>query len=225
MTRLFSANSASPGEPRATPRRSWLRRPRLLAPLAAVAVVAGAAGAAGATWQLDRAHQDQQISREQARLSSDVFQLDQNAMTLNPARFLSSELRTMQRALSAEMSAWAAQRQAGCPERSEGVGPVDRDAGAVVSGQISMQSVIQNLHGDLARVRHNVSAVKRDVAAIRSLGGQVVRSPSSAIYLGTKALRDTNQATRVLYNQGSAMAERATMIAREAQILSIKAHC
>jgi hypothetical protein len=110
MRRLFWANSASPGEPRATPRRSWLRRPRLLASLAAVAIVAGAAGAAGATWQLDRAHQDQQISREQARLSSDVFQLDQNAMTLNPARFLSSELATMQRALSAEMSARTAQR-------------------------------------------------------------------------------------------------------------------
>ena len=61
--------------------RPWLRRHWFLVSLSAVAIAAGAGGAGFATWQVHQVSL-RQVSWDQARLSSDVLQLDQNATAL-----------------------------------------------------------------------------------------------------------------------------------------------
>ena len=207
------------------PRRSWPRRHRFAASLSAVAVLAGAAGAAGATWQLDRADQQQQISRDQARLTSAVHQLDQNAVTLKADPFLNRTLATMQARLMDEASAWAAEQHGSCLEQSSRSSVIIGDTATVVSGLMQLQAGVQSLHGQLTRVQRNLDAVQRAVAALRSLGGQLIQDPSSAIYLGHKALHDTRQIAQEEVKAGSRLAARATKIAREAMAYTRKANC
>lgn len=226
MTQPVSPSGPPPREPRSTPRGPWLRRHQFAASLSAVAILACAVGAAGATWQLNRVDQhQQQISRAQARLTSAVHQLNQNAVTLSAGPYLSRTLGTMRDHLAAEASAWAHERHASCPERSTRSRVIISDTAYVVSGLMELQAGIQSLHAQLSRVQRNLGAVEREVAAIRSLGGQVIHDPSSAIYLGHKALHDTRQTAQEEFKAGSTLAERATKLARMATAYARKAGC
>ena len=225
MTQPVSPNGSPHREPQATPRKPWLRRHQFVASLGAVAILAGTAGAAATTWQLNRADQQQQeIARDQARLTSAVYQLDQNAVTLSASRSLNQDLAVMQRHVASEMSAWAAERNARCPEQSSR-SRIIGDTAVVVTGLVRLQADVKYLHGALARVQRNLDAVERAVKAIRSLGGQVRQNPSSAIYLGHKALSDTRHTAQEEVRVGSYLAAKATKIAREASIYARKAGC
>jgi hypothetical protein len=225
MTHPVSPSGSPHREPQAAPRKPWLRRHHFVASLGAVAILAGAAGAAATTWQLNRADQrQQQIARAQARLTSAVYQLDQNAVTLSANRFLNQDLAVMQKHLASEMSAWAAERNARCPEESSR-SRIIGDTAVVVSELMWLQADVKHLHGALARVQRNLSAVEREVKAIRSLGGQVQHDPSSAIYLGNKALSDTRHTAQAEFRAGASLAAHATKIARMASIYARKASC
>ena len=225
MTQPVSPSGSPPREPRATPHMPWLRRHRFVASLGAVAILAGAAGAAATTWQLDRADQQkQQIAQAQTRLTGAVYQLDQNAVTLSASRFLNQDLAVMQEHLVSESQAWVIERNARCPEKSSR-SRIIADTAVVVSGQMRLQADVKYMQGALAQVRRNLSAVKREVNAIRSLGGQVRHDPSSAISLGNKALSETRQAAQAEIRTGASLAAHATKIARAATIYARKAGC
>jgi hypothetical protein len=225
MTQPVSPDGSPRREPQAAPRKPWLRRHQFVASLGAVAIVAGAAGAAVTTWQLNRADQrQQQIARDQARLTSAVHQLDQDAVTLSAGQFLNQDLAVMQKHLASESSAWAAERNARCPDESSR-SRIIGDTAVVVSELMWLQTDVKHLHGALARVQRNLNAVEREVKAIRSLGGQVRQNPSSAIYLGNKALSDSRRAVRAEVKAGTSLAAHATKIARAASIYARKAGC
>jgi len=97
--------------------RPWLRRHWFLVSLSAVVITAGAGGAGLATWQVHQRSQ-RQVSQDQARLSSDVLQLDQNATTIVAGQLqadASGDLSAMAQELQAGASARAAEQQTGCP--------------------------------------------------------------------------------------------------------------
>ena len=134
----------------------WLRRHCFLVSLSAVAIAAGGAGAGLASWQVHQASL-QQVSWDQARLSSDVLQLDQNASTLTAGGFLadaSGDLAAMSRELDAEASARTAEQQAGCPERISAARTVERDAQNVAARLERQQSDIAKLRGERIGVQH-----------------------------------------------------------------------
>lgn len=225
MTQPVSPSGSPHREPRAAARKAWLRRHQFAASLGAVAILAGAAGAAVTTWQLNRADQrQQQIARDQARLTGAVHQLDQDAVTLSASQFLNRDLAVMQKHLASELSAWAAERNARCPGKSSRSAIIG-DTAVVVSELMWLQTDVKHLHGVLARVQRNLNAAEREVTAIRSLGGLVGRNPSSAIYLGNKALSDSRRMAQAEVKAGSSLAARATKIARLASIYARKAGC
>lgn len=160
-----------------------------------------------------------QVSWDQARLSSDVLQLDQNASTLTAGGFLadaSGELTAMSRELNAEASARTAEQQAGCPEKMSASRTVERDAQNVAVRWERQQSDIARLRGEQIGVQQNLNVVETDVTAIRSLGGQLIPEPSSAVNLGEKALADAKQQARALYATGRSLNTHALQLSRQA---------
>lgn len=196
----------------------WLRRHWFLVSLSAVTIAAAGTGAGLATWQVHQASV-RQVTRDQARLSSDVLQLDQNASTLTAGGFLTDargELAAMSQELRAGASARIAEQQAGCPERVGASQTVERDAQNVAGRLGRLQSDIVKLRGELIGVQQNLKVVEADVTAIRSLGGQLIPAPSSAVYLGEKALADAQQQARVLYVTGRSLNTHALQLSRQA---------
>jgi hypothetical protein len=197
--------------------RPWLRRHWFLVSLSAVAIAAGAGGAGFATWQVHQAIL-RQVSWDQARLSNDVLQLDQGATTLTAGQLqadASGDLGAMAQELNAEASARAAE-QPGCPEKISASRAVERDSHNVTDRWERLQADMAKLHSELTGVQQNLNAVKTDVTAIRSLGGQLIPEPSSAVSLADKALADAQHQTRVLYKAGRWLDTHALHLARPA---------
>ena len=198
--------------------RPWLRRHWFLVSLSAVAITAGAGGAGLATWQVHQRSQ-RQVSQDQARLSSDVLQLDQNATTLTAGQLLanaSGDLGAMSQELNAEASARAAEQQPGCPEKISASRTVERDSRVVTARWEHLQADMAKLRSELIGVQQNLNAVETDVTAIRSLGGQLIPAPSSAIFLGGKALADAKHQARMLYKTGRWLDTHALHLTRQA---------
>lgn len=196
--------------------RPWLRRHWFLASLSAVAIAAGAGGAGLATWQVHQASL-RQVSRDQARLSSDVLQLDQNATTIAAGQLqaeASGDLGAMAQELQAEASARAAAQQLGCPEKISASRAVERDSRNVTARWGRLQADMAKLRSELSDVQQNLNIVKTDVTAIRSLGGLLIPEPSSAVSLGDKALADAQHQARVLYQTGRWLDNHALHLAR-----------
>ena len=198
--------------------RPWLRRHWVLVSLSAVAIAAGAGGAGLATRQVHQASL-QQVSRDQARLSSDVLQLDQNATTLAAGRLqadASGDLGAMSRELEAEGSARTAEQQARCPEKISVSRTIERDSREVTARWERLQADMAKLRSELIGVQQNLNIVSTDVTSIRSLGGQLIPEPSTAVSLGDKALADAKHQARVLYQTGSWLDKHALRLARAA---------
>ncbi len=196
----------------------WLRRRWFLVSLSAVAIAAGGAGAGLASWQVHQASL-RLVSWDQARLSSDVLQLDQNASTLTAGGFLadaSGELAAMFQELKAGASARTAEQRAGCPEKISASRTVERDAQNVAGRLERLQSDLAKLRGELIGVQQNLKVVEVDVTAIRSLGGQLIPEPSSAVYLGGKALADAKRQDRILFATGRSLNTQARQFSRQA---------
>ena len=197
--------------------RPWLRRHWFLVSLSAVAITAGAGGAGLATWQVHQGSQ-RQVSQDQARLSSDVLQLDQNATTIVAGQLqadASGDLSAMAQELQAGASARAAEQQTGCPEISASR-TVERDSRVVTARWEHLQADMAKLRSELIGVQQNLNAVETDVTAIRSLGGQLIPAPSSAISLGGKALADAKHQARMLYKTGRWLDTHALHLTRQA---------
>jgi len=198
--------------------RPWLRRHWFLVSLSAVAITAGAGGAGLATWQVHQGSQ-RQVSQDQARLSSDVLQLDQNATTIVAGQLqadASGDLSAMAQELQAGASARAAEQQTGCPEKISASRTVERDSRDVTARWERLQADMAKLRSELIGVQQNLNAVETDVAAIRSLGGQLIPAPSSAISLGGKALADAKHQARMLYKTGRWLDTHALHLTRQA---------
>jgi hypothetical protein len=198
--------------------RPWLRRHWFLVSLSAVAIAAGAGGAGFATWHVHQASL-RQVSWDQARLSSDVLQLDQNATRIAAGQLLadaSGDLGAMAQELKAEASARAAEQQPGCPEKISASRAIERDSRNVTARWEHLQADMAKLRSELIGVQHNLNAVKTDVIAIRSLGGQLIPEPSSAVSLGNKALADAQHQARALYKPGRWLDTHALHLARPA---------
>ena len=198
--------------------RPWLRRHWFLVSLSAVAITAGAGGAGLATWQV---HQGslRQVSQDQARLSSDVLQLDQNATTIVAGQLqadASGDLSAMAQELQAGASARAAEQQTECPEKISASRAVERDSRDVTDRWKHLQADMTKLRNELIGVQQNLNAVETDVTAIRSLGGQLIPEPSSAVSLGDKALADAKHQALALYRTGRWLDARALHLARPA---------
>jgi len=198
--------------------RPWLRRHWFLVSLSAVAIAVGAGGAGLATWQVHQGSQ-RQVSQDRARLSSDVLQLDQNATTIVAGQLqadASGALSAMAQELQAGASARAAVQQAGCPEKISASRTVERDSRDVTARWEHLQADMAKLRSELIGVQQNLNAVKTDVTAIRSLGGQLIPEPSSAVSLGDKALADAQHQARALYQAGRWLDIHALHLARPA---------
>lgn len=198
--------------------RSWLRRHWFLVSLSAVAIAAGAGGAGLATWQVHQASL-RQVSRDQARLSSDVLRLDQNATALAAGQLqadASGDLGAMAQELKAEGSARTAERQAGCPEKISASRTIEHDSHKVTARWERLQADLAKLRSELIGVQQNLNIVSTEVTSIRSLGGQLIPEPSSAVYLGDKALADATHQARVLYQTGRWLDNHALHLARPA---------
>ena len=196
--------------------RPWLRRHWFVVSLSAVAIAAGAGGAGFATWRVHQASL-RQVSWDQARLSSDVLQLDQNATTVAAGQLqadASGDLGAMSQELNAEASARAAEQQPGCPEKVSASRAVERDSQNVTDRWERLQADMAKLRSELIGVQQNLNAVKTDVTAIRSLGGQLIPEPSSAVSLGDKALADTKRQAQMLYKTGRWLDTHALHLAR-----------
>jgi hypothetical protein len=196
----------------------WLRRHWFVVSLSAVAIAAGGAGVGFASWQVHQASL-RQVSWDQARLSSDVLQLDQSASTLTAGGFLaeaSGDLAAISRELNAEASARTAEQQAGCPEKISASRAVELDAQNVAARLERQQADMAKLRGELIGVEQNLKLVETDVTAIRSLGGQLSPEPSSAVYLGDKALAEAKQQARMLYATGRWLNRHALQLSRQA---------
>ena len=198
--------------------RPWLRRHWFLVSLSAVVITAGAGGAGLATWQVHQGSQ-RQVSQDQARLSSDVLQLDQNATTIVAGQLqadASGDLSAMAQELQAGASARAAEQQTGCPEEISASRTVERDSRVVTARWEHLQADMAKLRSELIGVQQNLNAVETDVTAIRSLGGQLIPAPSSAISLGGKALADAKHQARMLYKTGRWLDTHALHLTRQA---------
>jgi len=198
--------------------RPWLRRHWFLVSLSAVAIAVGAGGAGLATWQVHQGSQ-RQVSQDRARLSSDVLQLDQNATTIVAGQLqadASGALSAMAQELQAGASARAAVQQAGCPEKISASRTVERDSRHVTARWEHLQADMAKLRSELIDVQQNLNAVETDVTAIRSLGGQLIPAPSSAISLGGKALADAKHQARMLYKTGRWLDTHALHLTRPA---------
>jgi len=198
--------------------RPWLRRHWFLVSLSAVVITAGAGGAGLATWQVHQGSQ-RQVSQDQARLSSDVLQLDQNATTIVAGQLqadASGDLSAMAQELQAGASARAAEQQTGCPEEISASRTVERDSRVVTARWEHLQADMAKLRSELIGVQQNLNAVETDVTAIRSLGGQLIPAPSSAISLGGKALADAKHQAPMLYKTGRWLDTHALHLTRQA---------
>jgi hypothetical protein len=198
--------------------RPWLRRHWFLVSLSAVAIAAGAGGAGLAIWPVHQASL-RQVSRDQAQLSSDVLQLNQNAAALAAGQLqadASGDLGAMSQVLKAEGSARTAEQQAGCAEKISASRTIERDSDKVSARWERLQADMATLRSELIGVQQNLNIVKTDVTSIRSLGGQLIPEPSSAVYLGGKALADATHQARVLYQTGRWLDNHALHLARPA---------
>jgi len=168
----------------------------------------------------------QQISQAQSSLTTDLATLSQDASTQEQDKTLANDIQTMQTDIGTEQQDYATEQSDSCSYRSGDASTVDGDASTVDGDLSTLQGDISSLQsGAIQAIQSDIAAVQSDVATIQNLGGTVTPSPSSAVALGNKTLKDSKAAITWATSNGNSLDNQAHQIASQADTYANQTGC